>query len=114
MTDPFPVTAEQLRDTLRDRAREEFTVYGPPDPTSFTGKPSAEVLQRGELAGPEFMALQNALALVEFLEGFQDLPLDPADPLETVEEQRGKRRGYRDAAAWLRDRLDAGLRGVSV
>lgn len=117
MTEPFPVTCEQLREKLADRARKSVLQrVRRTDDVEGVDRPQVviEDLQLGELAGPEFLIIQNVLSLVEHLEGYEHQAVDPDDPLETVEEQRGRLRACRNTAAWLRDRIDAGLRGVSV
>jgi hypothetical protein len=110
----FP-SIEQVRDKLRERARQE--IYLDLDGGEGWAESLPATLSTKELcekAGPEFIALHNMLSLVGYLEGFVMTSVDPADVLETVEEQRGARRNARNVSNWLRDRIDAGLRGKAV
>lgn len=108
-------TAEPLRQMLADLAREEVLVARRTDGVAEADRPQVviERLQRGEAAGPEYMALQNVLSVLEELEAQGGEPVKPesADVLGPVEEQRGKLNGYRQAAMQLRGALFKGLQG---
>lgn len=103
----FPGTV-QLRQTLRDYAREEvrqpvLTEDGAPPVQIFHGP-------RGQHAGKVFMALQNVLHLIENLELEADGPLtvSSSDPVAVAEQQTQKRE-MRRTTQLLRHAIDKGL-----
>lgn len=71
-------TPDDLRQKLRDYAREEFAVF------DFEGgSRNLEYKPRGEIAGRVFVALQNVLAFLENSEDYGD-EVDPDDLRLTI------------------------------
>jgi hypothetical protein len=66
------VEMQQARRALDDLGRTVVTVYTDPDPTSFTGRPSAAVKRYDELVPQLFTLAERLLVMVEEMEQFSE------------------------------------------
>jgi hypothetical protein len=94
-------TTEELRQRLRDYAREDITLTVPTD--DGAGPVKVFLGLRGEHGGRAIVALQNILSVIESLEteGNGPVTVSASDPV-ALAEQRGQKWGLRRVARELR------------
>lgn len=63
---------KQARRALDDLGRTVVALYGPPDPTSFTGRPSVDRKRLDELTPQLFTLAEKLLLMVEEMDAFAE------------------------------------------
>jgi hypothetical protein len=94
-------TVTQARQKLRDLAREEVCVF-----TSLMEEAGAvvKISSLGEIAGPLFVAVQEALRVAEELRAESRAPVSTSDRYSSLQERTTK-----DAQAAAADRIEAAV-----
>lgn len=97
-------TTEELRQRLRDYAREDVTLTVPTD--DGAGPVKVFLGLRGEHGGTAIVALQNVLSVIESLQAWGDAPVtvSSSDPV-ALAEQTGEKQALRRSARELRASL---------